>query len=724
VPEAPEAALRIAVVYNRESKSVINLFGIPNREKIGMQTIQRLTGALKEGGHQVIALEGDKNLVDRLEEFMPRVVKGERPGMVFNVSYGIQGQARYTHVPSILEMVGVPYVASGPLAHSLALDKVVTKMILRQHDLPTPDFAVLESPDMPVPELVYPVIVKPKNEAVSFGLNICHDANELREAAGVIFEKFGQAVLAEQYVEGREINVGLLGNNPPEAFAPVELSFGGEGPAIYTYEDKTGRSGRKIEPVCPAPIGEELTRRAQEIAVKAFQALGIADCARVDMRLDGAGNLFILEINSLPSLGEHGSYLVGAAHVGLDFTGFVNRLVEVASARYFGTPHPPRIDRRTGDASELIFSHLTERRDRIERRLKEWTQLSSRTSDPVGLREIVRRLHRLFDDLGMKKIEALSDDRSVHVWQTAKGFENGTLCVGHVDVPLASSEHRQPYRRDPEWIHGEGIATAKAPLVTLEFTLRALRSLRRLRQLPLGVLYYMDEGADCRYSGELIRSATGRASRVLVLRSGIERDSIVTQRRGRRKYRLIIQDQPRRPGRVRKRLELPHWTAVKIDELSRLGSKEKSLSVSAADLGTQAYSSLLPHRVSATLLVTYLDEQSAGRLESAMRETLGKGGPRWELELISDRPPMKERRSSLKLAKEIEEVAARWEIPMRHRMSLAPSAGGLVPESVAVVCGIGPTGRGPGTPHESIERISLIQHTLLLAQFLAKELPG
>ena len=76
---------------------------------------------------------------------MPRVVHGERPGMVFNVSYGLQGQARYTHVPSILEMVGVPYVASGPLAHSLALDKVVTKMILRQHGLPTPDFAVLDS---------------------------------------------------------------------------------------------------------------------------------------------------------------------------------------------------------------------------------------------------------------------------------------------------------------------------------------------------------------------------------------------------------------------------------------------------------------------------------------------------------------------------------------------------------------------------------------------------
>lgn len=183
--------MKIAVVYNRDSKSVINLFGMPNREKIGMKTIRRLTDALRKGGHEVIALEGDKDLINRLEDFMPRVVHGERPGMVFNVSYGLQGQARYTHIPSILEMVGIPYVASGPLGHSLALDKVVTKMILRQNDVPTPDFAVLQTPDMPLPpDLRFPMIVKPKNEAVSFGLKVVHTEDELREAARVIFDEY------------------------------------------------------------------------------------------------------------------------------------------------------------------------------------------------------------------------------------------------------------------------------------------------------------------------------------------------------------------------------------------------------------------------------------------------------------------------------------------------------------------------------------------------------
>ena len=293
----------------------------------------------------------------RRSVFMPQVLQGERPGMVFNVSYGLQGQARYTHVPSILEMVGIPYVASGPLGHSLALDKVVTKMVLRQRNIPTPDFAVLDTPQAELPaDLSYPMIVKPRSEAVSFGLAVVQDEEDLRRAAGIIFNEFRQPVLAEQYIEGREINVGLLGNDPVEAFAPVLLDFG-EGPQIYTYEDKTRSSGREIRPVCPAPIGDELTDEAKDIAIRTFNALGLYDCARIDMRLDKDDRLFVLEANSLPSLGEHGSYLVGAAYAGLDFTDFVNRLVDIASARYFGTPDPSTLETKGTHAKSQLFSY-------------------------------------------------------------------------------------------------------------------------------------------------------------------------------------------------------------------------------------------------------------------------------------------------------------------------------------------------------------------------------
>jgi len=103
--------MKIAVVYNRDSQNVINLFGIPNRERIGHKTIKRISDALKAGKHQVKEVEGDKDLIERLGDFMPKVLKGELPGLVFNVSYGIQGQARYAHVPSILEMIGMGFRA-------------------------------------------------------------------------------------------------------------------------------------------------------------------------------------------------------------------------------------------------------------------------------------------------------------------------------------------------------------------------------------------------------------------------------------------------------------------------------------------------------------------------------------------------------------------------------------------------------------------------------------
>ncbi len=713
--------MKIAIVYNRESKAVINLFGRPNREKYGQLAIKRILDALKAGKHQPIALEGDKDLVDRLEEFMPRVLKGERPGMVFNLSYGIQGQARYTHVPGILEMVGIPYVGSGPLAHSLALDKVVAKMIFRQNGLPTPDFAVLNEPGFEAPDLRYPLIVKPKNEAVSYGLKIVHTVDELREAAAIIFETFDQAVLAEEYIEGREINVGLLGNHPPEALPPLELIFGEGGPAIYTYEDKVKQSGREISHICPAPIDEALTLKAQELACQAFTALGCFDCARVDMRLDAAGNLYILEINSLPSLGAGGSYVAAARQVGLEFPALVNRLVEVASARYFGTPHPPNISRHRGTLKENLFTYLTERRDQIEQRVQEWCAISSRTHDPVGIRTAIGELDRELTRNGLQPIKDISSEPSVWAWETEKGFEGGTLLVGHIDVPLDRTMTAEVFRRDPERLFGEGIGLSRAPLTLLEFVLRALRNQRRLKQNPLGVLYYADEGRDCCYSADVIRAAMGRAKRVLILRAGNHGDRIVTQRRGQRKYQLIVEGKSRRPSHESKNGEALLWVGEKLQAFHNLTNRKNRLAISAVDLKTRAFPLLVPHHITITLLVSYLDPGRANETEQQMRAILGKSGFKWELDLITDRPPMRERRGNARLAKSLAAVADEWEIPFGQESSVWPSVAGLAPVKAAVLCGVGPVADHLYTPQESISRISLIQRTLLLAQYLATE---
>ena len=710
--------MRIAVVYNRDSQNVINLFGMPNQEKIGLKTIKRLTDALRAGGHQVAAMEADKELISRLESFMPRVVAGERPGMVFNVSYGLQGQARYTHVPSILEMVGIPYVASGPLGHSLALDKVVTKMILRQNSIPTPEFAVLETPEMPIPgDLPYPMVVKPKNEAVSFGLAVVNDEGELRASAKVIFDRFSQPVLAEQYIEGREINVGLLGNAPPEAFPPVLLSFG-DGPQIYTYEDKTGRSGRQIQPVCPAPISEELTAEAQQIAVRTFSALGLYDCARVDMRMDADDNLYVLEANSLPSLGEHGSYLVGAAHVGLEFEGFVNRLVEVASARYFGTPQPPPVDARAADPSKRAFQFITQRRDAMERSLQRWVQVSSRTDDPVGLERAAGRAGRILADVGMLPVPELSQESEAYMYQTARGFDSGVLLVAHLDVPVIAGGLRQGFRRDPEWLYGEGVGRSRASLVMLEYALRALRSTRSLRRVPLGVLLYCDEGRDAARSRRVIEQAAARAEQVLVCRPGTVGHGIVTQRRGSRRYDLTIEGERLSPGQVGRRRPVVRWACEKVEAIGQLSSPRRRLSIGVIDMSTERHAMFMPHRVEVSLMMSYLSVAHADETETAMRKVLGRGGPKWSLNRLTDRPPMPDRPANHRLAEALEAAAAKWDIGVERESSAWPSVAGLVGDGTAVVCGVSPAMKDGGTPEEAVQRISLVERTLLLTEYL------
>jgi D-alanine-D-alanine ligase len=714
--------MKIAVIYNRDSNNVINLFGTPNKERYGKKTIGRIVDGLRKYGHQVKTFEGDKDLITNLEQFMPRVLKGERPGMAFNVSYGIQGQARYTHVPGILEMVGVPYVGSGPLAHSLALDKVVAKMIFLQNGIPTPPFAVLNQPGFEEPQLTYPLIVKPKNEAVSMGIQIVENERELRRAAGEIFNRFSQRVLVENYIEGREINVGMLGNNPPEALPPLEIAFGGGGPAIYTIEDKLGNSGRTLQWLCPAPLTKEQSQKARDLAQRAFNALGCFDAARVDMRLNSSGDFYVLEINSLPSLREHSSYVMAAKRAGLDFPELINRLVEVASARYFGTLALPQERGKERDPQGLIFSFVTERRDSIEKRLEEWVQLTSRTPDPVGNGMAVTELDKRMQEINMKQVPEFTDTRSVWTWETNAGFQNGTLFIGHIDVPLELDVPAQSFRREPEWLMGEGIGLSRGPLVVLESALRSLRHNRMLHQLPVGVLYYLDEGRDCRYSAEIIRAAAARAGKVLVLRPGSLENNVIIRRRGQRKFTLTLEGKPQRLGSQTPSTDVVFCFCSRIVELANLSSKKDRISLTATDLKTAGLPALLPHQVTATLALSYQDAELADVIEGRMMEICKTQNLKWSLKRISDRPAMNNSRGSLKLIKSLSEIARQWDIPLEQESSVLPSAAGLVPPQVPVICGIGPVARDLFTPLEAVNRISLIQRTLLIAGFLAEGL--
>jgi D-alanine-D-alanine ligase len=640
--------------------------------------------------------------------------------MALNLAYGIQGKARYTQVPSILEMVGIPYVGSGPLAHSLSLDKVVAKVLFQQAGLPTPDFTVVHAPGFETPDLPFPLIVKPKSGADSFGLKVVRDEEELREATDFIFKEFEEPVLVERFIDGREINVGVLGN-PPEAFPPVELDFSG-GPNIYSNDDKGGRSGRTVGYLCPADLDEPTTARAQDIARRAFTALGCYDCARVDVRLDPEGNLYLLELNSLPSLGYRGSFVIGAQQAGLDFQALVNRLVEVASARYFGTPTPAPITTRDASPAQTSFQFLTSRRDQIERRVSELVSLSSRTEDTIGIRALERNLAERYREMGLQPVKDLSDEHIISTWETAKGMEGGTLLVAHLDMLLGDEVPFQAFRRDPEWLYGEAIGVSRAPLAMLEFALRSLRHQKRLRHQRIGVLVYADEARACRYSRERIARAASRVKRVLVLQPGSPSGKIITRRRGLRTYQLVVEGKPAGLGQAAKRTDVLRWACNKIEAMAELSSRKDRLEVFTVGLETTRFPDLLPHRVRARVLVSYPETHGADETEARIRGLLGKGGPVWQLHLVSDRPPMLERRRNAQLAQELADVAESWEIPLVQETSASPSVAGLVPEGAGVVCGLAPLARDLHTPHEAVQRTSLVQHTLLLAQFLVRDL--
>lgn len=714
--------MKIAIIYNYDSQAVINLFGIPNREKYGLHTIEMIHKALEAGGHQVRAFEGDKNIIHKLEEFMPSVISGERPGLVFNLSYGIQGRARYTHIPAILEMLGIPYIGSGPQTHAIALDKVLTKIILIQKGLPTPRYAVMEDPEAPLLEtLEYPLIVKPKDEAVSFGLRIVHNEEELREGVRDIYEMFKAPALVEEYIDGREINVGLLGNDPVEAFPPVELIFEG-GEKIYTYEDKVRMSKRKVEKICPAPLSPEKTLELQELAIAAFKALGCFDSARVDFRLDKEGNPYILEINSLASLGPGGSYVFAAEKIGLDYTTLVNRLIEIASKRYFGTGLLDKeIEGFAGNVKMTVFSYLTQNRDKMEEELKNWVNLPSWTDDPVGLGAAMKKFEGQMEELGLEEVDEYTNRRSAWCWQTKAGLKGGTLLVAPLDVPRdRGGGYPIPFRRDPEWLYGEGIASSRAGIVCLLQALGALDAVNELKKTRLGVFIYSDEGRGMRYSSALLRKAARSAGQVIVLQPGFHGGKVVDQRRGSRKFSILVEGDPLRIGYRGDFDDVLTWFLRVAARLGELSKPEQRLTVAVQEVQSERFSILLPHRVRATIYVTFLESSLADEAEAKIRKLFTPENKeiRAYLEKLEERPPLLRSPESTSLLARLKSLSEEWKLPFGVEAGLLPSAAGEIPPGVPVVCGFGPASQDLYTPYECIHRGELLQRALLLALFL------
>src|SRR6516225_8795571 len=217
--------MRVVVVWNNDHSGVLNRFGLPCPERYGLRTVENVLTALREFGHDALLCEGNKEMLAALGRFLPPGPQGRPTGMVFNMAYGIQGECRYTHVPAMLEMAGVPYTGSSPLGHALALDKVITKQLIRDAGVPTPNFCVMRHGSEYAGGLRFPVVVKPRHESTSFGLQLVRRPSQLSDAVEAIVAQYQQDALVEEYIEGREICVALLGNEELEILPLVEQAL-------------------------------------------------------------------------------------------------------------------------------------------------------------------------------------------------------------------------------------------------------------------------------------------------------------------------------------------------------------------------------------------------------------------------------------------------------------------------------------------------------------------
>ncbi|MGY4353414.1 D-alanine-D-alanine ligase [Bradyrhizobium sp. GM7.3] len=329
--------MRVAVVWNEPIE--INASGQPCRGH-HRTMIKNVEAALQENGHETLLCEGDKGLLATLERFMPPDARGRPSGMVFNKAYGTKGEWRASEVPAMLEAAGVPYTGPGPLGAALELDKVITKKLIRDDGVPTPNFRVMRRGTERTGDLRFPLIVKPCCESSSLGLQFVQEPSQLRQAVEMIVTHYTENALVEEYIEGREICVALLGNEELEALPPVEHDFGNRKTRLMTFEDKYHRAVAEPHKICPAQIGSELATMLRDLSIATFRACRGRDYARVDFRIDRSGQPFVLEINFSPSLYDGHSYVLAATAAGYTFSQLVNRILDLAHTRHFGIGIP------------------------------------------------------------------------------------------------------------------------------------------------------------------------------------------------------------------------------------------------------------------------------------------------------------------------------------------------------------------------------------------------
>jgi len=328
--------MNVALAYNvKKSKPSLNLKEQSDLEFDSMSVIDGVKRTLQSLGHTVFLVEADENAFSKLKELKGKI------DIVFNMAEGLWGDARESQVPLFCEILKIPYTHSGPTTNAIKLDKEFTKLILK-------GAGIVSVPG----DIKFPLIVKPDKEGSSKGImdkNVVENKEELDRQVGELSKTFNGDILVEEYINGREFTVGILGNKNIRILPIVEQKFdflpkGMNKMASFElkwiYEDSLKDLHDAYD--CPAKIDKKLEEEIVETSKKICRLLDVRDCARIDYRLDKEGKLYFLEINTLPGIDPNEkviSYLPLAARAaGMSYKDLIGEILRLACERYGLSP--------------------------------------------------------------------------------------------------------------------------------------------------------------------------------------------------------------------------------------------------------------------------------------------------------------------------------------------------------------------------------------------------
>jgi D-alanine-D-alanine ligase len=308
----------------------------PDREGL---TERHVAMALRELGHRVRVVGVGHDV-----HALVGALLGEPTDVVFNLAEQFRNDRRLdAHVAGLLEMLHLPYTGAGPAGLMICRDKGLCKQLLGLHKVHCPAFvAFVPRRRLRVPKhLAYPLIVKPRFEDASDGIartSIVHDEQALTERVRFVHEQWGQVAIAEEYVEGRELYVGVLGNERLQVFPARELRFGAaadRGPQIATRRVKTDHAYRQKWGIAYdfAELPEDVAERIARVSRRVYRLLQLRDYGRIDFRLTPAGRLHVLEANPNPEIAFGEDLAEAAERAGVGYNALIGRIVRLALRR-------------------------------------------------------------------------------------------------------------------------------------------------------------------------------------------------------------------------------------------------------------------------------------------------------------------------------------------------------------------------------------------------------